>query len=71
MIIRKTPKYKKENSWDIEYVKFNWKIFKPYLSSFLPLVENLTNTIPTLIPLFSEEYEGFKKFYQKPINAIK
>ena len=28
MIIRKTPKYKKENSWDIEYVKFIWKIFK-------------------------------------------
>ena len=35
------------------------------------LEENLTNTIPTLIHLFSEEYEGFIKFYQKPINKIK
>ena len=52
-------------------MKLQLKNLKPYFSLFLPFVENQTNTIPTLIPLFTEYYEELIQFYQKPKNTIK
>ena len=53
------------NSEEIEFVKLKLKNLKPYFSLFLSLVENQSTINLTLIPLFTEDYEKFKTFYQQ------